>query len=282
MSRVQLIFEARRVRFTLLIHRERTIGHQSFSRWHTPKKIPFAFLIRYYVTVWSLRFFSLSPKRWYWKLKNEQNVSDLKVHQVKVNRWALIEAIFSFKKLFNCDISELIEKMKTASLCVIVLVITVFAQSAQSQFSPKSFKQEASTRTNALISEYLVRNYENLTSIGDILELFSVDVIGSQWTTIHKRLTTTCAQNMMEYLSGLERKEVWAIKSELCLSAVVLQTVREWKRNVKRYRNFTFSSCQEGEETKRKEMRKKISDLVNLASKYEVHGFTKKNRLNLI
>lgn len=117
--------------------------------------------------------------------------------------------------------------MKTASLCVIVLVITVFAQSAQSQFSPKSFKQEASTRTNALISEYLVRNYENLTSIGDILELFSVDVIGSQWTTIHKRLTTTCAQNMMEYLSGLERKEVWAIKSELCLSAVVLQTVRE-------------------------------------------------------
>lgn len=123
--------------------------------------------------------------------------------------------------------------MKTASLCVIVLVITVFAQSAQSQISQKSFKQEAATRTNSLISEYLVRNYENLTSIGDILELFSVDVIGSQWTTIHKRLTTACAQNMMEYLGGLERKEVWAIKSKLCLSAVVLQTEREWKRNVK-------------------------------------------------
>lgn len=117
--------------------------------------------------------------------------------------------------------------MKTASLTVIVLVITVFAQSVQSQFGPKSFKQEASTRTNSLINEYLVRNYENLTSIGDILELFSVDVIGSQWTTIHKRLTPACAQNMMEYLSGLERKEVWAIKSKSCLSAVVLQTDRE-------------------------------------------------------
>lgn len=167
--------------------------------------------------------------------------------------------------------------MKTASLCVIVLVITVFAQSTQSQISQKSFKQEAATRTNSLISEYPVRNYENLTSIGDILELFSVDVIGSQWTTIHKRLTAACAQNMMEYLSGLERKEVWAIKSKLCLSAVVLQTEREWKRNVKRATEISLlAHVKKEKKQNEKKWGKKISDLVNLASKYEVHGFTKK------
>lgn len=115
--------------------------------------------------------------------------------------------------------------MKTLKLQITVFVILVVAQIAQSQLNSK--KLESSTRINSLVSENSVRNYENLTNIGEILELFSVDVIGSQWTSIYKGLTTACAQNMMEYLSGLEKKEVWAIKSKLSLSAVALQTKRE-------------------------------------------------------
>lgn len=105
--------------------------------------------------------------------------------------------------------------MKTVKLSITLLAITVFARITHSQSNPKSSKYEAAARTNSLVNDHLVHNYENLTSISEILELFSVDVIGSQWTNIHKRLTTACAHNMMEYLNGLEKKEVWAIKSEL-------------------------------------------------------------------
>lgn len=104
--------------------------------------------------------------------------------------------------------------MKTVKLSITLLVITV-ARIAHSQSNSKSSKNEAASRTNSLVNDHLVHNYDNLTSISEILELFSVDVIGSQWTNIHKRLTTACAHNMMEYLNGLEKKEVWAIKSEL-------------------------------------------------------------------
>lgn len=102
--------------------------------------------------------------------------------------------------------------MKNSILTFVVVELLLITHHARSQ-SSNTF--DASTRTNLLKKDLELRNYANLTSIGDILELFSVDVIGSQWLTIQPRLSTICARNMMEYLSGLEKKEIWAIKSKL-------------------------------------------------------------------
>lgn len=103
-------------------------------------------------------------------------------------------------------------KMKTLTLTAAALSLALLFNCVQSQ--SEDLQHDSTSRID-LSSDELVRNYENLTRIEDILELFSVDVIGSQWTKIHKRLSTVCARNMVEYLSGLEQKEIWAIKSEL-------------------------------------------------------------------
>lgn len=103
-------------------------------------------------------------------------------------------------------------KMRNSVLAILIIVIV-------SQSSSQSVKEERNL-------DALIRNYENITNIDHILNLFSVGVIGSQWQQLHKKLSTACSRNMMEYLSGLEEKEIWAIKSK-CLVYQLLLLLRE-------------------------------------------------------
>lgn len=83
-----------------------------------------------------------------------------------------------------------------------------------------------------------VRNFDNLTRIEDILDLISLQVIGSQWKHIHSRLNANCAHDMTAYLSGFEEKEMWAIKSKFSgFSPFLRQLLSRWKL---RPSNFTF------------------------------------------
>jgi hypothetical protein len=85
---------------------------------------------------------------------------------------------------------------------MIIIISCTNAQSISINFE--------STERNQII----VQNYDNLTSIGGILELFKVEVIGSQWTQIHDNLRTNCSHDMAKYLNGLDKMENWAIKSK--------------------------------------------------------------------
>lgn len=107
--------------------------------------------------------------------------------------------------------------MKSSKLTIALLKLVLIFHVVKSE--SEDFK---SSHVKHLKRDTVVRNYDNITRIEDVLELFSIDVIGSQWMKIHDKLSFVCAQNMMEYLSGLERKEIWAIKSKLfeLLSAV--------------------------------------------------------------
>lgn len=120
--------------------------------------------------------------------------------------------------------------MKSSTFTIVVLSLALLINGVHSQSDGIKYDSESPVRLNR---DPLIRNYENLTRIEEILELFSVEVIGSQWTKIHQKLSTVCARNMMEYLSGLEQKEIWAIKSKLlkCWSADAYETKREWKRD---------------------------------------------------
>lgn len=60
---------------------------------------------------------------------------------------------------------------------------------------------------------FVVKNYANITRLGDILNLFSINKIGSSWKEVSLQLSRKCARDMTEYLNGLEEKKIWALKS---------------------------------------------------------------------
>jgi hypothetical protein len=70
-----------------------------------------------------------------------------------------------------------------------------------------------------------VRNFENLTRIEEILNLFSIEEIGRQWVKLNDKLNPICAYNMLEYLSGLEKRKIWAVKSEYFYLVLVLKLI---------------------------------------------------------
>lgn len=109
---------------------------------------------------------------------------------------------------------------------IVVFKLILIVSCVQAQTSVDELKYESST---------VVRNFNNLTRIEEILELFSVDVIGSQWKLIHGKIQNElCAKNMIEYLEGLQNKKVWAIKSKLLKWSAVA------KRLLKRASRQTF------------------------------------------
>lgn len=59
-----------------------------------------------------------------------------------------------------------------------------------------------------------VHNYGNLTSIRELLEIFSIEYIGSEWMNIHNSLSHQCSHDTTQYLNGLSQRKVWAIKSK--------------------------------------------------------------------
>lgn len=95
--------------------------------------------------------------------------------------------------------------MEKIVIPIIIFLVVNFAQS-------QSIHDETQKQTKMFGT---VRNYDNLTRIEEILELFSVHVIGAEWTKIHSRLSPACSHDMVEYLDGLEQSKIWAIKSEL-------------------------------------------------------------------
>jgi len=61
----------------------------------------------------------------------------------------------------------------------------------------------------------VIRNFNNIISIEEKLDLFNIYLIGANWKQLQIKLTPKCAQDMTEYLNGLEKNESWAIKSKL-------------------------------------------------------------------
>lgn len=95
-------------------------------------------------------------------------------------------------------------------LKLILIINNVQAQQPNLRFQNNGTNSENSESKN----NDLVQNFYNLTRIEDLLDLFNMNEIGAQWKQIHDNVNPICAQNMMEYLSGLEKRTIWAIKSE--------------------------------------------------------------------
>jgi hypothetical protein len=57
-------------------------------------------------------------------------------------------------------------------------------------------------------------SYENITRIEEILTVFNLDLVASQWSNVHHRLGARCSVEVADYLRGLRNRKIWAMKSE--------------------------------------------------------------------
>lgn len=94
--------------------------------------------------------------------------------------------------------------MKVITLFLLLLVSSAYAKSENIRNNLKSDES----------SNFVAKNYANLTRLGDILNLFSINKIAAAWKEVNLKLDKKCAREMTEYLNGLEEKKIWALKSE--------------------------------------------------------------------
>lgn len=106
-------------------------------------------------------------------------------------------------------------KMKNIVCKLFILKLILIINNVEAQQPNLSIQNSLNhVDSSDIKNKDLVRNFYNLTRIEDLLDLFNMNEIGAQWKQIHDKVNPICAQNMMEYLSGLEKRTIWAIKSE--------------------------------------------------------------------
>lgn len=151
----------------------------------------------------------LDMKMWKWVKLENQTVDKPHLNQIQ---WKSVKILFSLIKFFSLlwyykypqSASTHIMEMKfTLILSVIILKSFALSQSPANE-QPKVKSEDVT-----------ISNYGNLTSIRELLELFSIEYIGNEWMSIHKTLSHQCSRDTTKYLNGLSQRSAWAIKSKL-------------------------------------------------------------------
>lgn len=66
-----------------------------------------------------------------------------------------------------------------------------------------------------LSRESIPENFTNIVRLEDVLVIFDLDGIATNWPTIRHELRSSCQHDMNEYFRGLQQHKMWAIKSKL-------------------------------------------------------------------
>lgn len=100
--------------------------------------------------------------------------------------------------------------MKSKGLLIVLNLLLLTTVKSQSTRNDNPIKSLQNTQNGSL----LMRNFSNITRIEDILNIFSIDLIASNWLDIYKELDKNCAKDMLLYLAGLQERKIWAMKSK--------------------------------------------------------------------
>lgn len=73
-----------------------------------------------------------------------------------------------------------------------------------------------------LSRESTADNFTNIVRLEDVLVIFDLNEIATNWPKIRHDLRSTCQHDMNEYFRGLQQHKMWAIKSKLQLLLFVL------------------------------------------------------------
>lgn len=60
----------------------------------------------------------------------------------------------------------------------------------------------------------LHHNFTNLIRISNILDVFNIERIGTEWDAVSREISANCSTDMIEYLQGLQTSKIWAVKSK--------------------------------------------------------------------
>lgn len=59
-----------------------------------------------------------------------------------------------------------------------------------------------------------VNNFTNLVRLADILDIFNIADVAREWNAHEHQFNMNCSKHMKEYFNGLQRGNLWAVKSE--------------------------------------------------------------------
>lgn len=65
-----------------------------------------------------------------------------------------------------------------------------------------------------LARDTAAENFTDIVRLEDVLVIFDLKEIATNWSTIRHELRSNCQHDMTEYLRGLQQHKMWAIKSE--------------------------------------------------------------------
>lgn len=57
-------------------------------------------------------------------------------------------------------------------------------------------------------------NFTNLLRLSNVLNVFSIEELANVWIRHEHEFSANCSRNMREYFHGLQRGNLWAVKSE--------------------------------------------------------------------
>lgn len=66
-----------------------------------------------------------------------------------------------------------------------------------------------------LSRESTSENFTNIVRLEDVLVIFDLDGVATNWPQIRHELRSNCQHDMNEYFRGLQQHKMWAIKSKL-------------------------------------------------------------------
>jgi hypothetical protein len=146
--------------------------------------------------------------------------------------------------------------MRNYVLSFVILKLVLNFNFVQTQTA----RDNSPSRTNYFNT---VRNYDNLTRIESILDLFSIHEIGANFMKVYGNLSAECGQDMTEYLIGLENHEIWAIKSKFAASQKALRMrVKSVVPDTSENFTFHFTTI-----AKKKKYQKRVeSDFIELSN----------------
>ncbi|XP_055644145.1 O-acyltransferase like protein-like [Toxorhynchites rutilus septentrionalis] len=59
-----------------------------------------------------------------------------------------------------------------------------------------------------------VVSYDNLVVLDEILDIFNIRNVASNWSNIYKSITANCSNDMAQYFRGLQNSKFWAMKMD--------------------------------------------------------------------
>lgn len=120
--------------------------------------------------------------------------------------------------------------MKTVSFLVVIVVTCIVAEVTKNTSETLKLQQNKTIDVHSHNSNKTAKsihlpsghqehhNFTNLQRISNVLNVFSISELAHVWNQHEHEFNANCSRNMREYFHGLQKGNLWAVKSEYIYS----------------------------------------------------------------